>query len=79
MQTIVTHDFLFQPEDIPMNTMGSGGEMSPGYATIDSRMAAQDRTDYRPPGGVPLFPNIPPQVSNVEFYFASVLQSLVSP
>ena len=56
-------DSMLQPEDIPMNNMGAGDLPSPGYATMESQHApppTRDRQDYRPPGGVPLFPNLPP-------------------
>ena len=49
---------------------------SPAYATVDqhNRGHPQDR-DYRPPGGVPLFPNLPPPVRYEPLYSSSAFMN----
>jgi hypothetical protein len=72
-------DDRLQPGDIPMSHLGPASDMpAPGYATIESGRNER-REDYRPPGGVPLFPNLPagtqepqPQVDPKEPLYAQV-------
>ena len=61
----VTRIYSFQHETIPMNSMGPPPHPnlpSPGYTTDGHapHMDPSPRSNYPPPGGVPLFPNLPP-------------------